>query len=313
MIRIVIFCISIFSVLSVISQEKTSGLLERSQIDSIYKWRTDDIYKSIDDWEIDFKKIEGDLPTYKKFEGLLNSSASLLLECLEFDEQIRRQFGYLRLYAKLNRDVDMNNNKFQQLWSRCATLETQIESSSAYIKPELIFLPDSTIKIFQTKEPKLTTYKHYFNIMKRKRDHTLSYEKEEELSHIAQLVNNPYKVFGSLVYADLPFPVIKDENGQDLQINRSTSWRLRSSTNRSIRKKGYNQYYISLGEFKETLTQNLSSFIQGKYFLSKKRNYNSSLEASLDRHNIPTEIYTNLLRSVKANIEPFHRWMSMKK
>ena len=74
------------------------------------------------------------------------------------------------------------------------------------------------------------------------------------LANTEKLVENPYGVFGSLVYSELPFPVVQNEKGEDMQLNRSTSWRARSSQDRSFRKSGYQEYYKSLSKFKGTLT-----------------------------------------------------------
>ena len=61
----------------------------------------------------------------------MNSSEELL-ECLQFDENIKKKLGYVWLYAKLNRDVEMQNEKYQLMWSRYSMLETKVEVARSF-------------------------------------------------------------------------------------------------------------------------------------------------------------------------------------
>jgi oligoendopeptidase F len=79
------------------------------------------------------------------------------------------------------------------------------------------------------------------------------------------------------------------------------------------RKSGYEQYYGSLKNYKGTLAQNLSNYIDGNIFNAKVRSYNSALHASFDQFNLPVKIYDNLIETVRNNLQPLHRWMKLKK
>lgn len=311
--RIVILLFLVAINLFAYAQKETSGLLERSQIEEKYKWDTKDIYESEQAWDKDFIWIEQMLTQYDKYKGKLNDSAQVLVDCLNFDEQIMKRLGYLRLYAKLNRDVEMHSEHYQKMWSRYSVLKTRVEVASSFIQPEILIIPEETIQEFMDEKNELKIYAYYFETLARKKEHTLSKEEEEEMAKISQLIDNPYAVFGALVYAELPFPVIQNDKGEEIKLNRTLSWRARSSNDRDYRKRGYQGYYQSLGKYKITLTKNLNSFIDGKVFMANLRNYNNTLEASLDRYNIPVNVYENLIEAVKSNLQPFHRWMKMKK
>ena len=106
---------------------------------------------------------------------------------------------------------------------------------------------------FMADEPDLFPYAHHLTRLLGKADHTLSPEREDFLAKVSLILENPYSVFGSLVYAELPFPVIQDDRGEPIQLNRSTSWRARSSQDREYRKAGYQGYYNSLEGYQSTL------------------------------------------------------------
>lgn len=309
-----IIFISILGIFSVAKgQDLSSGLLERSEVPEKYKWNTSDVYSDVESWNRDFSWIEQELPGYESYEGRLGESAATLLECFLFDEKVKRKLDYIWLYAKLNRDVEMQNQKAQVLWARYNRLNARVEAARSFITPELLSLPDGSIEKFLTEEPGLSSYNYYFSTLQQKKKHTLASEREEFLAKLSPILENPYNVFGSLVYDELPFPVIQDDRGEDIQLNRSTSWRARSSQDRPYRKAGYQGYYNSLSQYQATLTRNLSAYIEWKVLMAKTRNYRSALEASLDRSGLPVEVYYTLLESVGKNLEPCHRWMKLKK
>ena len=302
-----IFCQSLFA------QDLTSGLLERNQIPEKYKWNTSDVYPDDIDWEADYQLIDSLLSAYNIYTGRLNESPIVLLECLKFDEKIRKKIGYVRLYAKLSRDVEMQSNLAQEMWSRYNALQSRVDASSSFIIPELTELPEGTLDNFLMKEEGLREYGYLFQNLVEKRANTLSKEGEEFLAKLSPVLENPYNVFGSLVYDELPFPVIRDDKGEEMKLTRTNSWRARSSQDRNFRKIGYQGYYKSLGDYQATLTRNLGGFVEGKVLMAGARSYTDALEASLDRFSIPTQVYHNLINSVGENLQPAHRWMRMKK
>ena len=295
------------------TQDLSSGLLERSEIPEKYKWDISDVYLDSAEWQKDYGLIEEEIILYDSFRGRLGESAQVLLKCLQFDDQVKEKLEYICLFAKLNRDVEMQNEKAQAMWSDYSSLNFRVEAARAFMSPESISIPESNLDKFMADEPALFPYAHHLATLLKKAEHTLSPEWEDFLARVSPIQENPYNVFASLVYAELPFPVIEDDRGEPLQLNRSTSWRARSSQDREYRKAGYQGYYNSLAVYQSTLASNLSGFIEGKVLLAKTRNYNSALEASLDRFSLPVEVYTNLIESTGQNLAPCHRWMQMKK
>jgi len=78
---------------------------ERQDISQDYKWNLTDIFKSDEEWEIEFKSISEKVSEYQKFEGILAESAESLLACFRFDENINIKLDQLHLYAMLSRIV----------------------------------------------------------------------------------------------------------------------------------------------------------------------------------------------------------------
>jgi oligoendopeptidase F len=296
-----------------IAQKLTSGLLERSEIDEKYKWDLKDVYVNEQAWEKDFNWVKQNLSQYKDYAGRLNRSSAALLQCLKFNDKLDNKLNWIRVYVKMNRDVDMNSEKYNNMWSRYSSLESEVNLARSFIHTEILSMPEKTIQKFISESKGLQVYKHFLNKLLLRKKHILPADKEEILAKIFKLIDNPYSVFGKLVYAELPFPTIKDDKGEDILLNRSTSWRARSSPDRTYRKNGYESYYGTLKMFKGTLAQNLSNYIDGKILNARVRGYNSALEASFDKFNLPVKVYDTLIETVRNNLQPFHRWMKIKK
>ena len=85
---------------------------ERKDITDNYKWNLTDIYKNDEEWEEDFKWVNGKLSGYKKYEGKLAENSENLLACFQFDDEINIKLERLYLYSMLAKDSDLRLSKF---------------------------------------------------------------------------------------------------------------------------------------------------------------------------------------------------------
>jgi len=295
------------------AQDLTSGLLERTQIDDKYKWDLSDLYSSTGLWKKDLEWVEQNIETYKQYQHKLGNSSTILLQCLRFDNKLDSILNCLRLYADMNRDVDMRSEDNQKMWSAYSSLEAEVNAARSYIQSEIISIPEKTMGQFLAENKDLRVYEHFLTKLLLKKRYILTSEKEELIAQYSKLGDNPYAVFGKFVYAELPFPRIHDDKGTEVLLNRSMSWRARSSPDRSFRKKGYEEYYGTLKQFKGTLAQNLGNLIENRIINANVRGYNSALEAAFDEYHLPVSVYDNLIKTVRENLQPLHHWMNMKK
>ena len=295
------------------SQSLTSGLLQRGEIADKYKWNLTDIFANEEAWEEAYKSLQNEIPEYEKFRGKIGKSATGLQKALDFDNVLNERLEWLRLYAKMNRDVDMNSEQYAQMWSKYSSLEDQVNIASSFLEPEILSITERKLRRWVSRSDQLKKYEHYLTTLRRKEQHRLAQDQEDIVKSYEKLLGQPYEVYGQLVYAEIPFPTIQDEKGEDILLNRSTSWRARTAPDRAYRKRGYEDYYGALGKFKGTLAQNLTNHMNGKIVNAKIRGYDSALEAAFDQYNLPVAVYDTLIAAARANLQPFHRWMNLKK
>lgn len=294
-------------------EESNSGLLKREKIDDKYKWNLADIYPTDTDWENSFRSLEAKTTELGKFVGTLDKSAENLLACLKYDEAIGIDLDRLHLYAMLAKDIDLTNDKYQGMYDRLMILASKLSAASSFIKPEILEIPEEKLNLFIKENKELSVYRHLIDDLLRTKAFTLSAEQEKIMANVSPSLQVASSVFGLLTNADLKFPTIKDENGNEIEITHGRYGSAMYSLDREYRKRFYKNYYIPFAEYKNTLGALFSGNIQSNYFVAQTRNYSSSREAALDANNIPISVYDNLVNTVSENLAPLHRWAALKK
>ena len=84
--------------------------------ESIYKWNVKDLYKSDEYFLKEIDKLNKDIKKYKKYNGIIMSNASILLELLEFDKNVSLRLERSYIYAHINNDVDTLNTHYQEIY-----------------------------------------------------------------------------------------------------------------------------------------------------------------------------------------------------
>ena len=85
------------------------------------------------------------------------------------------------------------------------------------------------------------------------------------------------------------------------------------SPDRVLRKSAYENLYRTFAKFKNTAAATLNAQNKQLKFFAEARKYNNAFEASLDRTNVPTSVYLNLIEAVHKNFDKMHRYVRLRK
>ena len=286
---------------------------ERQDITQDYKWNLTDIFKSDEEWEIEFKSISEKVSEYQKFEGILAESAESLLACFRFDENINIKLDQLHLYAMLSKDSDIRVGKYHSMDDRIKSLYSKAGAASSFIRPELLKIPDEKLWGMIESNEALRIYKQSLDDLLRSKKHTLSNSEEKILAMAAELTQTPYNAFSILTNADLKLPLVVDEAGGLTELSHGRYYSAMYSKDRDYRARVFKAYLESYKNYLNTLTVLFNGNLKTNIFNAQARNFNSALEASLHKNNIPTSVYHNLIESANQNVKPMHRWAALKK
>lgn len=295
------------------SENSSRGILTRDQIEEKYKWNLADIYKSDSDWEADFKWVETNLLRYKEFEGKLSSDPELLLACLKFDDELSAKADRLYLYAMLAKDSDMRVTKYQGMDDRIKSLYSKASTASSFIKPELLSMDEQKLIEMINSNEFLKVYEHAIEDLRRTKNHTLKKELEELLALSGEIAQTPYNTFSIFTNADIKFPVIKDDEGNDVEISHARYYAALYSKDRTYRERAFKAYLAPYKNYVNTFAVLFNGNLKTNIFYANARKYKSAREASLDKNNIPLSVYDNLIDAAGKNLAPMYRWAELKK
>ncbi|MFH1050038.1 MAG: oligoendopeptidase F [bacterium] len=293
--------------------ETSSELVKRENIDNKYKWDLTHMFKSDEDWEKEFLRLESLTLKIKSFEGKLNNSAVVLHEALEFADKFWADVQLLMQYASMSKDIDLSNAKYQAMYSKAMSLVNNVSTAMSFIRPEILTIPNDKLQKFLNENKDLKIYEHKLDNILRMKPHTLTKNEEEILSLAGPVDESFMATYRLWANADVQYPVIKDENGNDIRLSPARYYAGMYSSNREYRERVYKNYHIPFMDYKNTLTSLYYGSIKSNIFQAKSRKYNSTLEWSLNQVNVPVEVYKNLIKSVNDNLKPLHRWCSLKK
>jgi oligoendopeptidase F len=296
-----------------LSEIKHGEAPKRDEIEDEYKWNLKDIYENDALWEKDFSIVDGKIADYKKYEGKMTKAPETLYSALKFDDEIGTILNRLYLYAMLSKDADLTDTKYMAYDERVKSLLAKVTAANAFYHPEILSVSLGHIRKMYASEPGLKQYDHYFEDLFRQAEHTLNKEQEEIIALASEVRNVPYTAYNLLTNADIEYPVIKDEKGEDQRISQPKFYAALYSVDRQYRQRAYKGYYSQYKKYANTCSALLNGSIKSNIFNTKARKYGSAMEASLSKNNIPVSVYNSLIAAASENLEPMHRWTRLKK
>ncbi len=292
---------------------KVNSLPKRDQIDSVNKWRLEDIYASDSDWEKDMDRVKSLLPEIGAMKGTLGKGAGCLLECLKLSDEIMSTFDKAFVYARMRRDEDNANSYYQGLAAKASSLAATVGAAVSFIIPEIIALPDETIQKYLDSEDSQNDYRHFIDENLRQKKHILSEREEELLALSSEVAQAPKDIFTMLNNADIKFPYIKDEKGEETELTKGRYTTFLESRDRRVREDAFHALYAAYAKQKNTLAALLSGNIKKDIFYKTARSYGSCLEKALDADNISLDVYDNLIQAVNNNLPLLKRYLKLRK
>ncbi|MDT8900469.1 oligoendopeptidase F [Selenomonadales bacterium 4137-cl] len=286
---------------------------ERSEISAEFKWRLTDIYADESSWQADFEKLKAQLPEITQFRGKLGNAASDLAACLKKRDEIGVTAGKLYAYARMHRDENTADAKYQGMTGKIETLLAEAGAATAYIEPEILAIPEAKLADYRKQEPGLKDYSFYFDNLLRQKKHVLSPAEEEILSRSTEATSAAENAFNMLAHADMRFPEVTDEDGKKVQLSEGRYRSFIMSPDRNVREEAFKGLFDTYNQYRNTFAATLGGNVKKNIFYAKTRKYKTTLESSLEADNVPQAVYDNLITTVHANLGPLHRYVALKK
>ncbi|WP_188975550.1 oligoendopeptidase F [Halocalculus aciditolerans] len=290
-----------------------SGVPERGEIESEYKWDLESIYGSDEEWEAAFDAVQERLSELEAYEGEAVADGETLLELLRLRDEIMREVSTVSAYARMRSDEDTRDQEYQGMSARASALASEASAAASFIEPEVQSLDADALDAMVEETEGLEEYDHYLDDVLRMKAHTRSAEVEELLSDLGEVMGAPSDIYGKLTNADVTFPTVEKPDGSEVEITQSNFTKLLKNQDREFRQTVHESFFEELEGVRNTIGTSLQYSVKGDVKSADARFYETAREAALDGPNVPVEVYDNLVDTVDENLHVLHRHAKLKR
>ena len=287
-------------------------VLQRNEINEKDTWDLSTIFETDQKWEEELARLTEDTKEAASLEGHLLDSAESLLNITERYLDLNRRLEKLYVYAHMKNDQDTRVAKYQEYYAKAMTLYSQLDQVFSFYEPEFMTITEEQYQNFLAEEPKLQPYKHFFDKLLQNKEHVLSQREEELLAGAGEIFGAASETFAILDNADIVFPFVKDEDGNEVQLSHGVYMRLVESKNREVRRGAYEALYSTYEQYQHTYAKTLQTNVKVQNYRAKVRNYKSAREAALAANFVPESVYDNLVSAVRKHLPLLHRYLSLR-
>lgn len=285
------------------------------------KWNVEALYPSLEEWNKEFRSIcpekvadkTGSFwPELETYRGKISTNVKALATCLAKVSELDRKLSKLYTYAHLKHDEDIAATRYKEAYENIINYLHAFRLETSWMEPEIQTIPDDKMQQFLA-DPVLAAFRLAVERIRRLRPHTLLEKEERLLALSGQALGAVPKAFGALNNADLKFGKVKDEAGQAHELTHGSYHSFMRGRDRVLRENAFKAMHGTFGGFENTFCELIHGQIQNHVFDARARNYASCLEAALFPHEIDTQVYHQLIASVRKGIKALHRYMGLRK
>jgi oligoendopeptidase F len=294
---------------------------DRASIPGDYIWDLTVLFPDDEAWAVTLDE------TREKLDALDSSQDALskpdgLAAYMEAYFAIELTANRLSLYASLQKDGDTTNAEYTGRHQQALKLTGQVMDEGALLRQAVLDYDTAALGAAYADVPALETYRPWIESLRRRAGRILDPEAERVLGlagdnlwaaiDLNELPSPLETAFGALV-SEMPLPMVEDAQGQEIQLTFANYGRLRASDDRRIRRDTVAGMFSSLRGFENTFAATLGGQAKFNVFLSRSRNYDTALEAYLDKDDLDPAVYLNLINTVRAHAPALHRYVELRK
>ena len=285
---------------------------QRNEIEEKYTWDLSTIFPTDEAFEAELAQVSEEVKKAASLAGHLLDSADSLLKTTEVQLDLMRRIEKLYSYAHMKNDQDTRVAKYQEYQAKGMTLYSEFGQSFAFYEPEFMAITEEQYQAFLAEQPGLQLYQHYFDKLLKKKAHILTQREEELLAGAGEIFGAAGETFAILDNADIVFPMVHDEDGNEVQLSHGNYITLVESKNREVRKEAYEALYSVYEQYQHTYAKTLQTNVKVHNYNAKVRKFSSAREASLSADFIPESVYDSLVSAVNKHLPLLQRYIALR-
>ena len=285
---------------------------QRNEIEEKYTWDLSTIFPTDEAFEAELAQVSEEVKKAASLAGHLLDSADSLLTTTEVQLDLMRRIEKLYSYAHMKNDQDTRVAKYQEYQAKGMTLYSDFGQSFAFYEPEFMAITEERYQAFLAEQPALQQYQHYFDKLLKKKAHILRQREEELLAGAGEIFGAAGETFAILDNADIVFPMVHDEDGNEVQLSHGNYITLVESKNREVRKEAYEALYSVYEQYQHTYAKTLQTNVKVHNYNAKVRKFSSAREAALSADFIPESVYDSLVSAVNKHLPLLQRYIALR-
>ena len=285
---------------------------QRNEIEEKYTWDLSTIFPTDEAFEEELAQVSEEVKKAASLAGHLLDSADSLLTTTEVQLDLMRRIEKLYSYAHMKNDQATRVAKYQEYQAKGMTLYSDFGQSFAFYEPEFMAITEEQYQAFLAEQPALQQYQHYFDKLLKKKAHILTQREEELLAGAGEIFGAAGETFAILDNADIVFPMVHDEDGNEVQLSHGNYITLVESKNREVRKEAYEALYSVYEQYQHTYAKTLQTNVKVHNYNAKVRKFSSAREAALSADFIPESVYDSLVSAVNKHLPLLQRYIALR-
>lgn len=282
--------------------------LARHEVPSEQTWDLAGLYPTVDAWTADLARVDALIPALTAFRGRLGKGPEQLLACLKQVEELGELAMRVYWFAYNSCNVNEADPDAQGLRDQAMAMHARLAAAEAFVKPEILALPEGSIKAYLEVEPGLAIYKLQLSDLLDQKQHMLGAEAEAVIAAMGELTQAPYIIWQGTTAADLRFDPVTDEKGNVVPMSVAAMGRLLQSPDRRVRQEAYESASTAFRGNKRGITAAIAAAQKRDVIVARLRRYPSALAAAMAESHLPESLFSNLLTVSEAGAGHLRRY-----
>lgn len=285
---------------------------KRSEVAEADTWDLTPLYRDDAGWESDFERLKQTFGRIGDFRGRLAEGPATLAGCLEFERGIDLLVDRLNQYAALNTAADSSDASALSREARLDSLMVRVGEAFSFLTPEIQGIGDEAFEAF-LKDPLLAEWRVMLGKIRRRKPHTLEASGERLLALGAAALRGHSETFSQLTNVDMVFGTMRDGSGRERELTQGSFASFLQDRDPDVRREAFRRFYREFDAHKFTLAASLASSVRADVFHARARNFPSAREAALFNDDVSTEIYDNLVATVRGNLGTLFEYFELRR
>nr|HEK9973919.1 oligoendopeptidase F [Streptococcus equi subsp. equi] len=275
-------------------------------------WDLSTIFATDAAWETEADSLLAAIEAARQQAGHLLDSSSSLLDITELHLELARRVEKVYVYASMKNDQDTTVAKYQEYQAKASGIYAKFSEAFSFYEPEFMALSQEAYQAFLAETPELTVYDHFFDKLFKTREHVLSQAEEELLAGAQEIFNGAEETFSILDNADIAFPIVTNDKGEEVELTHGNFISLMESKDRKVRRAAYEAMYSTYEQFQHTYAKTLQTNVKVQNYKARVHKYASARQAAMSANFIPEAVYDTLLENVNKHLPLLHRYLKLR-